>query len=178
MPKFSITTRRGDAGDTRLFSGETVRKNAPRPSAYGDLDELISVLGVARAQCRHAATQEAVLRLQRQLFVAGSELATTPGGFARLKQRVDAAMLAELDERCAALEARLTMPRGFIVPGASLAGAQLDVARTVSRRVERQVVGLADAGEVKNAELLAWLNRLSDYLWLLARSEEDAPTML
>ena len=176
--KMSITTKTGDRGTTRLFSGEEVSKDSLRPNAYGDLDELVSILGVARCHCPAADTQQAILELQRELFVAGSEMATTPGAVERLDQRIDAARLAELERRMAELEAAIEVPDSFIVPGGSPAGAFLDLARSVSRRLERRAVGLCADGELDNDNLIVWLNRLSDYLYLLARSAEDKPTLV
>lgn len=174
----SITTKVGDRGTTFLFSGEEVPKDSPRTAAYGDLDELVSVLGVARATSRRAEVRGAVLTLQRELFVAGSELATSRSRTRLLKARVDAGMLAELDARRAALERRIVMPKGFILPGGTIAAAHLDHARTLARRLERRVVTLTRKGLVRNPVLLVWLNRLSDYLWLLARREEGRAVTL
>lgn len=168
----SITTRFGDQGDTRLFSGEVVAKDSARPSAYGDLDELVSLLGVARNFCVHKATAEAILQLQRELFIVGSEIATMPAHYGRLPRRVDQALMAELDRRRDALEARTTLPTGFVVPANGQSASFLDLARAVSRRVERRAVSLHAAGDLPNVLILNWLNRLSDYLYLLARSEE------
>ena len=176
--KMSITTKTGDHGTTRLFSGEEVSKDSSRPNAYGDLDELVSILGVARCHCPAADTQQAILNLQRELFVAGSEMATAPGGLERLGQRIDAARLADLELLMAELEEAIEIPNGFIVPGGTPAGAFLDLARSVSRRLERRVVGMCDDGELDNDSLIVWLNRLSDYLYLLARSAEDKPTLV
>jgi cob(I)alamin adenosyltransferase len=172
----SITTGQGDTGDTRLFSGERVRKSAARPEAYGALDELVSHLGVARSLCGpdHAHLAAELRRLQDELFVAGAELASTAQAVARLPRRVDAALAAALESRRAALERALPPATGFILPGGTPLGAQLDVARAVARRVERRVVALHDDGEVANPHLLVWLNRLSDHLWLLARAAEGA----
>ncbi len=169
----SITTKTGDRGTTRLFSGEQVDKCSPRPETYGDLDELISVLGVARLHCQSKGNREALLELQRELFVVGSELATSRVRLDRLKKRIDAERLRAFEARRDALEASIEVPKVFVVPAASLAAAHLDVARTVARRLERKVVGLARAGEIDNEHLLVYVNRISDYLWLMARSEED-----
>jgi cob(I)alamin adenosyltransferase len=174
----SITTRQGDGGQTRLFSGELVPKDAPRPCTYGDLDELVSLLGVARQFCRHDATRDAVLAVQRTLFVLGSEIATSPAGYDRLPRRIDAALMAELDRCRDELEARIVLPRSFVIPAGSQAAAFLDLARTVARRLERGMVTLHRAGELPNDLALVWINRLSDYLFLLARSEEDTITPL
>jgi len=174
----SITTRQGDGGNTRLFSGELVAKDSPRPSTYGDLDELVSILGVARNFCRHDATREAILALQRTLFILGSEIATSPAGYDRLPRRIDAQLMAELDRSRDELEARIVLPRSFVIPAGSPAAAFLDLARTVARRLERGMVGLHRTGDLPNDLVLVWINRLSDYLFLLARSEEDAITPL
>jgi cob(I)alamin adenosyltransferase len=172
----SITTRVGDKGTTLLFSGERVAKDSPRTEAYGDLDELVSVLGVARCHARRSAKD--ILKLQRELFVVGSELATSQKFVKLLAERVDAGMLADFEKRRETLEAQIKMPDGFIIPGGSLAGAHLDHARTIARRLERKVVGLQRRRLVKNKHLRVWLNRLSDYLWLLARHEEGKATVL
>ena len=121
--KMSITTKTGDRGTTRLFSGEEVSKDSSRPNAYGDLDELVSILGVARCHCPDADTQQAILNLQRDLFVAGSEMATAPGGLERLGQRIDAARLADLERLMTELEEAIEIPNGFIVPGGTPVGA-------------------------------------------------------
>lgn len=169
----SITTGIGDKGTTRLFSGDVVSKSSPRPEAYGDIDELVSHLGVARSLCTHADTIERLIYLQRELFKAGAELATPMESLARkASPRIDAERLAELDRLRSDLEAQISMPRGFILPGGTPVAAHIDIARAVARRCERRVVALAEAGEINNPSLLIWMNRLSDYLWLLARREE------
>ncbi len=174
----SITTRVGDRGTTFLFSGEEVAKDSPRTAAYGDLDELVSVLGLARATVRRPDVRQACLALQRELFIAGTELATSRRHARSLSRRVDAAMLADLEARREALEKRVPMPKGFILPGGTVGAAHLDHARTLARRLERQVVGLTRRRLVRNRDLIIWLNRLSDYLWLLARREEGRAVLL
>jgi cob(I)alamin adenosyltransferase len=176
--KASITTRVGDRGTTFLFSGEEVAKDGPRTEAYGDLDELVSVLGLARATSRKPFVRASALALQRRLFLAGTELATSARHVGRLRSRIDAAALAAFETERDALEARVPMPAGFILPGGTPAAAALDVARALSRRLERKVVGLARRQLVRSPHLLVWLNRLSDYLWLLARYEEGRKTLL
>lgn len=142
--------------------------------AYGDLDELVSVLGVARCQAVRAEVRAEILVLQRDLFSIGAELATALDHVNLLKHRIGPAELAAFEARRAALEAQIEMPDGFIIPGGSgsLGAAHLDHARTIARRLERRTVTLARANLVDNPNLLVWLNRLSDYLWLLARREE------
>jgi cob(I)alamin adenosyltransferase len=174
----SITTKVGDKGTTFLLSGEEVPKDSPRTEAYGDLDEVVSALGVAKCLCRHPGMAETLAELQRDLFVAGAELATSADRVAMLARRIDADMLAALESRSQALEGQIEMPRGFVLPGAAQAAAHLDVARAIARRCERKVAGLVRSGLVGNRHLLIWFNRLSDYLWLLARQEEGARTEL
>ncbi len=172
----SITTRTGDKGTTHLLSGEKISKHAPQTDAYGDLDEVVSVLGVARSLATNKETAARLIALQRRLFVVGAELATAPERVSLLKERVDETMLAEMDRECAMLEASLPPPRGFVLPGGTTAAAHIDLARAVARRCERKAVGLMKCGLLANQSLLIWLNRLSDYLWLMARLEEGGAT--
>jgi cob(I)alamin adenosyltransferase len=172
-----ITTLTGDGGKTRLFSGEEVPKTCRRTEAYGDLDELNAVLGIARLQAEGEARDQ-IFSLQRELFVVGAELATTTGGLDLLPQRADAEMVKRLELLSLDLEKRVTMPRGFVVPGGTPAAAYIDLARTVARRCERKVVALRDEGEIDNPHLLIWFNRLSDYLWLLARFVEHGSSLI
>lgn len=176
--KLSITTRTGDQGTTHLFSGETVSKNSLRTEAYGDLDELVSILGVARSLSTDSDLQATLIRWQRRLFVVGTELATSPDHLDKVPQRVDDGMLQELERERDELEEALPPIKGFILPGGTPVAAQLDLARAVSRRCERKVVGLFEAGLIDNTILLIWLNRLSDYLWLLARHAEGHATLM
>lgn len=173
----SISTRQGDQGFTRLYSGEQVPKHDPRVQLCGELDELNCVLGLARCHCPQPDTAAELLALQRLLFVFGAEAATSPAQLGRLQQRLDAAALAWLETRCAALSAR-PRPAGFVVPGSNPPSAWLDLARSVARRCERSLVPLIHGGQLHNPHLLPWLNRLSDYLYLLARAAEERPTLL
>ena len=176
--KPGITTKVGDRGTTRLFSGEEVPKNSPRIEALGAVDELVSLLGVARCHAVRPGTRNLLAELQRELFVVGSEFATAPEGLARLPRRMTADDVAAMDRRLREWEAGTTYPAGFILPGASLAGAHLDHARAVARRCEREAIRLREAGWLDNPHTLVWLNRLSDLLWLAARREEDRPQPL
>jgi len=174
----SITTKVGDKGTTFLLSGEEVPKDSERTDAYGDLDELVSILGVAHSLCRHPGMTDTITEIQRDLFVAGAEMATSADHVDLLVRRIDEEALAALERRSGDLEARIVMPSGFILPGGTPGAAQLDVARAVARRCERKVAGLVRKGLVGNVHLLVWFNRLSDYLWLLARQEEGSRTEL
>ncbi len=173
--KARVTTRTGDRGETSLFGKDRVRKSDPRIEALGALDEAQSALGVARAQAG-GAVGELILELQRGLYVAMSEVATPRDDLARLSARIDAVAVAMLDERAASLRATTDVEGRFVVPGEDALSAALDVARTVIRRAERRVVALADAGHVDGEQLIPWLNRLSDVVFVLARSVEPRPT--
>jgi cob(I)alamin adenosyltransferase len=185
----AVATTRGDDGTTGLlFGGGRIAKDDPRTDAYGTIDEAVAALGLARAFLgvkRRSGTlgpalgglADIVLRLQRELFVAGAELATTPAAWARLEDgrtRVSAAMVEGLDALLLATEAAIEMPREFTVPGETPTSAALEVARTVVRRAERRAVSLARAGQVPGPHLVPYLNRLADLLWVLARAAEAA----
>ncbi len=175
---YSITTRGGDGGTTRLFSGEEVYKDSLRPETYGDIDELGSILGIARFHSRKEETKNAILYIQRCLFLVSSELATSPAALDQLPQRLDQRFLDKLDSLRDALEEQVELPGGFTIPGECLATAHLDHARTVARRCERKAVGMMREGLISNKTLIKWLNRLSDYIYLLARHEEEKATLV
>ena len=186
--KSVVATGRGDDGTTGLlFGGERVFKDDPRPEAYGAIDEAIAALGVARAELG-TKTQygtlpraldrlpDVILRLQRELFVVGAELATSPQALDRQKAgetRVTAAMVAGLDALLAETEAAIEMPREFVVPGETRLSAALEVSRTLIRRAERRAVSIRRAQPVADDQLLPYLNRLADLLWILARAAEQ-----
>ncbi len=179
MPKIkSITTKTGDKGTTRLFSGEEVSKSSLRIDSYGDIDELASVLGVARCHSRKKEIEEDILFIQRELNTVAAELATTPQKISRLPKRLNKDMLNILEEKRESLETKILIPDGFVVPGGSLSSASLDHARTIARRCERKVAALLEQKIFADELVLIWLKRLSDYLYLMARVEEDKPTMV
>lgn len=174
-PRARVTTRTGDGGDTSLFGRGRVRKTDPRVEALGELDEAQSALGVARAAVR-PRDRALVLELQRGLYLAMAEVATPPTDLGRLGARIDAGAVAELDALVERLRRRADVEGKFVVPGGDAASATLDVARAVARRAERSVVRLVDAKKVGGRDLLPWLNRLSDVLYLLARAVETKRT--
>lgn len=174
----SITTKVGDKGMTYLFSGEQVAKDSPRTDAYGDIDELVSVLGVARTQSVNKDVAAHLFWIQVELFVVATELATVKERLALVRERIDAERLSRLDVRREQVEAMISMPSGFVIPAGTAPAAFIDHARTIARRCERKTVGLARDGLVDNPHLIVWLNRLSDFLWLLARLEEGGRTIL
>lgn len=160
-----IYTRTGDLGQTSLFGGARVAKNDARIEAYGTVDELSSFLGVARASGVPAEVDAVLEQVQRDLFDVGAHLAS-PGTSRFLG--VDPQRIAELEAAIDAMERELVPLTNFILPGGTLAAAQFHVARTVCRRAERCVVGLHDESEATKSTV-AYLNRLSDYLFVAAR---------
>lgn len=169
-----ISTKQGDGGSTRLLSGEEVSKNNPRTGAYGTLDEAVSAIGLGRALCEDDRVREELLAIQETCFLIGAELATAPAKVSGLKKRVTGEEVGALETLCAELEEELDLAPLFILPGATAAGAAIDLARTIVRRLERDVVSLIQGEEedLDNPGLLPYLNRLSDALFLLARYEE------
>lgn len=165
-----IYTKTGDQGETSLFAGGRLRKSDPRVAAYGEVDELNATLGVALHQLTSwPAQHEQIERVQRVLFGIGGELATpTEKGRDKLRGLVGDAEVAELERSIDAMETELPALTSFILPGGGAAGATLHVGRTVCRRAERAVVGLAGEAEIR-PEVLRYLNRLSDWLFVLAR---------
>lgn len=171
----SIVTRHGDGGETSLLYGGRVPKDDLHTEAYGALDEAISALGLARSLCSDAARADRILGLQRDLFTVGAELATAAADRGKLERHfstVTAAMVDALDAEVARLEESVPLPKGFVIPGGDPVAAALDLGRTFVRRAERRAVSLQRAGEVGNDEVLRYLNRCSDLLFMLAREAE------
>jgi cob(I)alamin adenosyltransferase len=177
-----IYTRKGDTGTTGLlFGGDRVSKADLRTDAYGTTDEAVSALGLARAAIGAATDRtearlaELSLRLQREMFVVGAELATHADRRRRLTpgtSLVTDEMVAALEGEIDALEADYPMPAEFVLPGESLTGAAFDLARTTVRRAERRAVGLAAAGELPDSQVVPYLNRLADLLFVMARAAD------
>lgn len=164
-----IYTRTGDAGQTGLFGGGRVSKDDPRVAAYGELDELNAVIGVARA-AGLGGLDPWCQDLQDQLFTVGAVLATPRGTKAdsyipHVREEWIGAMESRIDE----LQATLPPQTHFILPGGTPASAALHFARTVCRRAERSIVSLFREGQVDEL-ILRFLNRLSDFLFVLARA--------
>ena len=169
----SIATKTGDNGTTALMYGRRVAKNHPRGEAYGTVDELNAALGLARATAEHDFVRANLLAIQLDLVILMGELAVAnedleryvKGGFTL----VTPTMTAKLDVLVKEIESQNVSFKGWATPGATQNSAALDVARTVCRRAERRVCDLQTAGEMKNDEIIIFLNRLSDLLWLFAR---------
>jgi cob(I)alamin adenosyltransferase len=171
-----IYTRGGDDGTTGLLFGGRVGKDESGPEACGAVDEAVSALGLARVAATTAAAAAAViLEVQRDLFVVGAELATASAKRPRLQPGVSlvtAEMVTRLEMAIDALDTEVGMPTGFVVPGGTAPAAALDQARSVVRRAERRAVAhLREAG-IEGSEVVPYLNRLGDYLFMLARAAE------
>jgi cob(I)alamin adenosyltransferase len=169
-----IYTRKGDEGETSLLYGIRTSKDDLRCEAYGTIDEAVSLLGLAKNFCRPEVS-DIISSLQRELFAIGTELATPREHYAKLEAKGMTAgpnMVRRLEDLIDHYESMIAMPQEFVVPGACVSSATIDVARTVIRRAERRVVGLGKKGNFVGGELLRYLNRLSDLLFVLARYEE------
>jgi len=177
-----IYTRTGDDGSTGLFGGGRVQKSDTRVEAYGDVDELGSVLGLAGAELMSEDARALLLDIQSRLFDLGAELASTPGKDVDLGAvpRIDAESVAILERAIDTAEEPLPPLKTFVLAGGSPGARWLHLARTVCRRAERHLVRLSQAEPVR-VEVIHYLNRLSDLLFVLARAEnhragvEDQP---
>ena len=177
-----IYTRKGDQGSTGLlFGGDRVSKADLRTDAYGTTDEAVSALGLARAAIGAATDSvearlaELTLRLQRELFVVGAELATHVDRRTKLTAGVSLVtpeMVTALEQEIDALEADHEMPAEFVIPGETMSGAAFDLARTTVRRAERRAVALSAAGGLPDSHVVPYLNRLADLLFVVARAAD------
>jgi cob(I)alamin adenosyltransferase len=182
-PTVRIYTKKGDDGTTGRLYGGRVSKADPATEAYGSVDEAVAAMGMVRALASDDPyVNELILRLQRELFVVGADLATNPDDRRKLKPGVSLAteeMVARLEGSIDDMVEVHPLPQEFIVPGANPVSAALDVARTAVRRAERRSVELRDRGGAVNPEALRYLNRLSDLLFVLARWQaggDEAPS--
>lgn len=169
----SIATKTGDAGTTGLIYGHRVPKNHPRVEACGSLDELNSALGVARAGADREFIRGNLFWIQKSLVDVMGEVGVLTQDLPRYIKdgfaRVTPELTAKLDQLVGEIEAQKVSFKGWATPGATPGSAALDLARSICRRAERRVYDLHAAGELPNAEILIFLNRLSDVLWLFAR---------
>jgi cob(I)alamin adenosyltransferase len=186
----AVATGRGDDGTTSLlFGGERVGKDDLRTEAYGAVDEAVSALGLARAELSVAGRAgelppamarlaAQILRIQRELFVVGAELATNPEARDKARDdvtRVSQRMVDGMDEMLRETEGRIVLPKEFVVPGETRLSAALELGRTILRRAERRAVTLSHHDEgLAHSRLLPYLNRLADLLWVMARAAEQA----
>lgn len=174
MTGFSITTKKGDAGETGLLDNSRVLKVDPRPEAYGTLDEASSFLGLARATTEWVECKQWLLLMQNHIFVINSELACPVASIHLLKSVLRKDDLEALERISIDIENRLNLPRRFVIYGETRVSAILDIARAVVRRAERRIIALDLVEKLANPHILPYVNRLSDVLYLLARYEEFA----
>jgi|SRR6266850_5326875 cob(I)alamin adenosyltransferase len=172
----SIVTKTGDKGTTGLMYNRRVSKCHPRVEACGAVDELNAAIGMARAATKHEFLRENLVIIQKELVNLMGELATLKEDFPKyLKDgysTIKPEMTARLEKTVREIEAQNINFKGWATPGANGSAASLDMARTVSRRAERRVCALQEAGELENKEILVYMNRVSDLLWLMARWAE------
>jgi cob(I)alamin adenosyltransferase len=169
-----IYTKTGDQGQTGLIGGTRVPKDHARVAAYGDIDELNAAIGLAKAHTRDARLSTLLGEIQRDLFALGAQLAdpTARVGAKKAKAAITAARIRRLETAIDRREAALPPLTAFILPGGAPLGASLHLARTICRRAERAIVTLA-RGEAVDARVLAYVNRLADLLFVLARFENQ-----
>lgn len=167
-----VYTKTGDQGQTSLFGGERVGKDDLRVNTYGTVDEANSMMGLARSLCQDLEIGEVLYNLQKKMFVLGAELATPLEKAEKLKETINQADVLGLEKLIDYFDTKRVPNYGFIIPGGSSSSAVLDVARTIVRRAERLAVGLARQEQVSR-DILIYLNRLSDLLFVLARVEEE-----
>lgn len=164
----SIATKHGDTGQTSLVGGIRVSKGELRVEAYGTIDELNSVMGFARSICEDAEVSDLTKKIQRELFAVGSAIATAPGS-----RKGPPPITAEMVEGLTGEVQRIESIEGILgdwsIPGEHRAAAAFDMARTVCRRAERYVVRLVESGEEVGPQVIPYINRLSDLLWLFSR---------
>jgi len=177
-----IYTKTGDDGTTGLLYGGRIPKDDLRVEAAGSADEAVAALGLARATSTTPGLPELLLRLQRELFVVGAEIATGPENWHKLDATkgtlIHSAMVSALETLIDEHEAKFTMPAEFIIPGQNAGSAAIDLARAIVRRTERRCVALAREKMLPDGEVGRYLNRLADLLFVLARYEEGGFTPL
>ena len=174
MPK--VYTRGGDSGETGLLYGGRVKKNDPRTDAYGTIDETVSALGIGRSFSKEPKVKEIILKLQKDLFAVGAELATDVEHYDKFREHfvpVNDQMVDQIEDLIDELQEEFELPPFFVLPGATPGSAGIDLARSVLRRAERLVVHLEQSGSIKQGSaVLPYINRVSDLLFILARYED------
>src|SRR6266850_4921968 len=173
----SIVTKTGDQGTTGLMYNRRVSKCHPRVEAYGAVDEINAAIGMARATAEQDFVRDNLLMIQKDLVVLMGELATLPEDLPRYVKDgfklVTPEMTGKLEKVVKEIEAQKIAFKGWATPGATVHSGALDVARTVCRRAERRVCVLQEADQLHNPDIIIYLNRLSDLLWLFARWAEE-----
>ncbi len=172
-----VTTGTGDTGYTGLLGDQRVPKYDPRPDTLGIVDEATSALGLARAATQSVRVKEVIYEIQQELYLLMGELATTPENYERMGLRMTAEHVRRLEQVEELLKQEVEIPNKFVIPGDTLDGAALDLARTIIRRAERMAVKLLHEGVIENGEVVRYLNRLSDLIFILARYREVTSSM-
>jgi len=167
-----VTTGTGDDGYTDLLGNTRVAKYDPRPDTFGTVDEATSALGLARALTQDTAARDLILHVQRDLYVLMAELATPPENLAAVGMHITPEHTRWLEAAEDDLKTQVEIPNKFIIPGDTTDGAALDVARTIIRRAERMAARLLHDGVIANTEVVRYLNRCSDFVFILARALE------
>jgi cob(I)alamin adenosyltransferase len=166
-------TRTGDDGYTGILGEGRLPKHHPRVEAVGTVDEASAALGLARAVCQNPATGELLIGIQRDLYSLMAEIAALPEHAARFRG-INGDRVAWLEQETELISATVDLPGEFTVAGSTLAGAALDLARTVVRRAERRLVELFHQGEIENPDILRYINRLSSLCYVLEAAENTA----
>ena len=172
-----IYTKKGDKGETSLLYGDAVSKDSIAPEAYGSVDELVAALGLIRYEKElPLETKEVVLRIQRELFIVAAELATSKKSRSKLKPAetlVTSSMVESLEKDIDYLTDKNGIPDFFVVPGENSISSKFDWCRVVSRRAERKCVTWYKTLQIEDTKVVTYLNRLSDFLWMMAREFEE-----
>lgn len=172
-----VYTRSGDDGETGLLFGGRVPKTDLRCEAYGSTDQAVSAMGLARALSKDNYVQKILLQVQKEMFIVGAELSTTVENYELFTNNFNAItseMVKRIESLIDELDDEIDLPSSFIVPGASPASAALDMARSLLRTSERRVVEMQQQEILVNSEVLRYINRLSDLLFMLGRYEDRA----
>jgi len=166
--------KKGDFGETSLLYGVRTTKYDQRCEAYGTIDEAVSFLGLSRNFCQ-PEVNDILICLQRELFIIGAELATPTDRYSDLTAKgkvIKPEMVQSLEDLIDDYEAKIDIPREFIIPGHCISSATLDITRAIIRRAERRIIALKEAKLLINDEVLKYMNRLADLVFILARYEE------
>ena len=167
-----VTTGTGDTGYTGLLGEQRVPKYDPRPDTFGTVDEATSALGLARAMTNDPNVKDIIYQIQQELYLLMGELATTPENYEKMGLRMTVEHVQRLEQVEEQLKGEVEIPNKFIIPGNTPDGAALDLARTIIRRAERMAVKLLHDEVIQNGEVVRYLNRLSDLVFILARYVE------
>lgn len=162
-----IYTKTGDSGTTSLFGGQRVNKNSARIKAYGNVDELNSLMGAILSEGPSKNISKKLLRIQEELFVLGADLSSPLSVKVKIP-RISKSYISRLEKEIDGLDKQLPTLRNFILPGGSSVGSKLHLARTIARRAERSIVDLSNQEKI-NSSILPYINRLSDWFFVLAR---------